>query len=221
MSNHAPESSLRSAAAAVTDTVVDSTPGSRAPSRADAATAGRYWIPTRPYSLVDAVNRCAAATGSVRSALLATDANYNGHSVKVTYNDYRNYCLCEHFWGGRVVHARGSMQVALRAGRAQHDLGHRGTRVITCALTPEEARVALSLGYVPWTEEGEEAWLALWYTELHGCVGEAMRDLRHGLDTVHLLLQSSSLIDYQERKASAHAEAVRASAARWQRALPQ
>jgi hypothetical protein len=175
--------------------------------RAESAIAGRYWLPTRPYSLVDAVNRCAAATGSVRYAQQAADAGYNGHSVTVTYNDYRNYCICEHYWGGRVVHARGSMETALRAGRYEYDLGHRGTRVTTCDLTPGEAQVALALGYVPWSAEGEEAWNALWYTELHGCVGEAI-GTAPGCDTVHLLLQASSRVDYHERKARVFADQV-------------
>jgi hypothetical protein len=180
----------------------------RRETRVDSATAGRYWIPTRPYSLVDAVNRSAAATGSVRYARQAADSSYNGHSVTVTYNDFRDYCICEHYWGERVVHARGSMDTALRAGRYEYDMGHRGTRVITCDLTPGEALGARALGYIPWSEEGEEAWNALWYTELHGCVGEALGDGRQGCDTVHLLLQASSRVDYHERKARAFADQV-------------
>jgi hypothetical protein len=177
--------------------------------RAAAATAGRYWIPTRPYNLVDAVNRCAAATGSVRYAMLSADASYNGHAVTVTYNDYRDYCVCEHFWGGRVVHCRGSMEAALRAGRREYDLGHRGTSVATCDLTPDEAAIALALGYIPWSAEGQEAWEALWYTELHACVGEAIGDARHfGGDTAHLLLQAADKIDYRERKQRAHADQI-------------
>lgn len=175
----------------------------------EAATAGRYWLSTRPYSLIDAVNRCAAATGSVRYAQQAGNSDYNGHLVTVTYNDFRNYCVCEHYWGGRVVHARGNMETALRAGRSEYDLGHRGTCVTTCDLTPGEAQVALALGYVPWSAEGEEAWMALWYTELHGCVGEAFGAARRGgCDTVHLLLQASSRVDYHERKARALADQV-------------
>jgi hypothetical protein len=188
----------------------------RRETRSAAATAGRYWLPTRPYTLVDAVNRCAAATSSVRYARQVADAGYNGHSVTVNYNDYRDYCLCEHYWGERVVHARGSMEAALRAGRVEYDLGHRGTRVATCDLTPGEAQVALALGYIPWSMEAEEAWNALWYTELHGCVGEAMGDARFGgCDTVHLLLQSSSRVDYHERKARALADQVFGDG-RWQ-----
>jgi hypothetical protein len=167
------------------------------------ASAGRYWLPTRPYTLVDAVNRCAAATGSVQYAQLSANAGYNGHHVTVTYNDYRDYCICEHFWGGRVVHARGSMETALRAGRYEYDLGHRGTVVTTCDLTPEEAQLALTLGYMPWSQEGEEAWMALWYTELHDCVGRAIDD-----NTGHLLLQSSSKVDYHERRRRAQADQI-------------
>jgi len=175
--------------------------------RAAVATAGSYWLPTRPYNLVDAVNRAAAATGSVRYAQLSADASYNGHHVTVVYNDYRDYCICEHFWGGRVVHARGTMESALRAGRAEYDLGHRGTSVTTGDLTPDEAQVALSLGYVPRSLEAEEAWQALWWTDLHECVGEAMGDARYyGCDTAHLLLQASSKIDYHEKKARMQAD---------------
>jgi len=181
----------------------------RRQNRVAAATAGRYWLPTRPYTLVDAVNRAAAATGSVRYAMLAADASYNGHSVTVTYNDYRDYCICEHYWGGRVVHSRGTMAEALRAGRREYDLGHRGARVVTCDLRPDEAESALSFGYIPWSPEAEETWDALWYTELHACVGEALGAPRgFGADTVHLLLQASSKIDYHERKERALADQI-------------
>lgn len=178
------------------------TPETRRHARAAAAaTAGAYWIPTRPYTLIDAVNRVAAATGSVQYAQRASDANYNGHAVQVTYNDYRGYCVCEHFWGGRVVHCRGTMEATLRAGRYEYDRDCRGTSVKTCPLTPSEAEFALSLGYIPWTAEAEEAWNALWLTELHGCVGEAFSDVKYfGGDTTHLLLRAHSKIDYHEQK---------------------
>ena len=112
-----------------------------------------------------------------------------------------------HYWGERVVHARGSMESALHAGRREYDLGHRGTRVTTCDLTSDEATTALSLGYVSWSSEAEEAWNASWYTELHTCVGQALGDAKwFGGDTAHLLLQASSKIDYHERRQRAHAD---------------
>ena len=168
--------------------------------RTQAATAGRYWLPTRPYTLVDAVNRMASATGSVRYAQLSANADYNGHNVTVYYNDYKGYFLCEHYFGERVVHARSyDVADALRAGRREYDMGHRGTSVTTCDLTPAEAEVALSLGYIPHSKEGEEAWNALWFSELHGMVNEAMPD-RYRPDTIHLLLQATDAVDYRERK---------------------
>lgn len=185
------------------------TPQDRRKERAARATAGRYWLPTRPYTLVDAINRAAAATGSCRYAELSANAHYNGPSVTVSYNDYRDYCICEHFWAGPVVHCRGSMEDALRAGRNEHDRGHRGTRVMTDSLTPDEALIATTLGYVPWSKEAEEAWTASWYTELHDCVHEALSDARYfGGDTAHLLLQASDKIDYQERRERLHADRV-------------
>ncbi len=107
------------------------------------------------------------------------------------------------------MHARGSMETALRAGRYEYDLGHRGTRITTCDLTPGEAEVALGLGYMPWTEEAEVAWGNLWYTELHSCVNEALGDGGlGGGDTVHLLLRASSKVDYLESKARAFADQI-------------
>lgn len=178
------------------------------------AVAGRWWLPTIPYTLVDAVNRAAAATGSVRYAQLSADASYNGHHVSVYYNDYRNYFLCEHYWGERVVHARGEMAAALRAGKYEYDLGHRGTVVVTCDLTPEEADYARSLGYTTYTKEIEEAHNATWMTDLYGLVGEAMGDARWGMDTTHLLLKAKDARDYHEMKQRSHADQV-LGAGRW------
>ena len=45
--------------------------------------------------------------------------------------------------------------------RYGYDLGHRGTCVTTCGLTHGEAQVALAIGYIPWSADGEEAWNAL------------------------------------------------------------
>ena len=72
-------------------------------------TARKFWIPTRPYSLIDAINRMAAATGSPRYAELATYADYNGHYVTVSFNEYRRYWVAEYTWAGRVVIGRGTL----------------------------------------------------------------------------------------------------------------
>lgn len=51
----------------------------------------RYFMPVKPYSIIDQINRIAAATGSVSNAIASANADYNGHYIK---------------WGERVVIAR-------------------------------------------------------------------------------------------------------------------
>lgn len=162
------------------------------------ATAGRYWLPTRPYDVIAAVNRMTAATGSTTYALQATGADYNGHSVQIALTD-RGYWTATYMWARIVTIGRGSVEDCLRAGAREHRLGRLGSEVRTPDLTPEEARVALSLGYMPHTPEGEVAWLGLWHTDRHELVGQAVDDLRHGQATIHHLIAASSAQDYRVR----------------------
>ena len=50
---------------------------------ADAAQERRLVLPTKPYTIIDAMNRMALATGSARNAIRGGDADYNGHPVRV------------------------------------------------------------------------------------------------------------------------------------------
>ncbi len=84
----------------------------------------QYWIPTKPYSFIDALNRSAAATGSVRFAKLASTADYNGHRNTLMWNDYRGYYVGEYYWGERVVFVRtpvfaSALLAGVQAWRAQ------------------------------------------------------------------------------------------------------
>lgn len=66
-----------------------------------------FHVPTKPYSAVDAINRIAAATGSIGYAMAASDADYNGHRLNLYFNNYRGYYVADYNWGERVVIARG------------------------------------------------------------------------------------------------------------------
>lgn len=92
-------------------------------------TATTFYVPTRPYTLTDAINRMAAATGSVGYAMRAADADYNGHAVSVSYNSYRRYYVAEYHWGERVVLARGSLSECVAAALAYYERGARGASV--------------------------------------------------------------------------------------------
>jgi hypothetical protein len=166
--------------------------------RATTATAGRFWLPTRPYNLVAAANRIAAATGSVRYAQLSAHADYNGHSVIMTLT-FHGYWRCGYTWGEQVVLARGSIEQCLRAGAEEYHRGALGAVVRTPELTEDESKVALSLGYIPHTAEGEAAWNDLWYTDLHALVGEAHGNASHGFHTMHHLLAAKDAQDYRLR----------------------
>lgn len=88
-----------------------------------------FRLPTRPFSPIDALNRSAAAKGSPGYAMATAHANYNGHSVSVSWNDYRQYWITEYYWGERVVLARGSFIECLNAASEYYKRGDRGANV--------------------------------------------------------------------------------------------
>ena len=141
-----------------------------------------YWIPTKPYSFIDAINRRASATGSVGYAQATQSADYNGHRVTLAWNDYRAYYMVKHYFGQRVVHHRSaSFAEALRAGVEEWRAQGRGAALF---IHPREASTSLSVlrrevlpaedeGDVrfevarypevqPWSDDVEAAWLRSW-----------------------------------------------------------
>lgn len=102
----------------------------------------QFHIPTKPYSLVDAINRCAAATGSVGYAMATADSDYNGHRLGLYWNDYRRYYVCDYHWGERIVITRNEdFAQALAASKREFARQGRGASLIISA-RPEDAHVA-------------------------------------------------------------------------------
>lgn len=93
----------------------------------------------RGGTLIDMINRHAAATGSMSYAMAAADADYNGHYVTVSFNDYRNYWVASYTWAGRRVLCRGTFEDCLRAAMAEHDRGAKFSTVMAYPLTEEQA----------------------------------------------------------------------------------
>ena len=85
-----------------------------------------YHLPVRPYSPIDAVNRAASAKGSPRYAQNTADADYNGHAVRVYFNDYRGYWVADYTWAGRNVLARGPFTSVLDAALREYNRGALG-----------------------------------------------------------------------------------------------
>lgn len=194
--------------------------------------ATRYHLAQRPYGVVDAVNRVAAATGSVRYALAASDADYNGHRVSVTFNDYRGYWIAQYTWAGRVVLARGALAECLRAAKAEYDRGALGAEVVATysAATPGDQvtppvsaadfeRLCVEAGYEVAPSAGT---LPSWWTPLHDKVGEAISWEKHGLGPAVSFLVSSKTVEEYEAKLSAYnleAQAARRAASPGRRTL--
>lgn len=182
-----------------------------------------FWLPTRPYSAVDAVNRAALATGSHRIASIGAHADYNGHQYRVyqTIRDQRAGTYTVNYtWGGLNYVARG-VPLAEAVGIAvEHASQGRGGSVIVEASGPEAEVICRSAGLVPYegpkTEFDHTAAAMPWQCggiwHGHTSVGHAFVAVRmereQGIST-HLFLEATSYEDWQA-KVEAAREARRA-----------
>lgn len=153
-------------------------------------------LPTRPYDIIGAVNRAHLAQGSMRYAMLAANADYNGHQVRVAFNDYRGYWTAEYWWAGRVVLARGTFAECLRAAKAEYDRGALGARVAVYARNEAERDEAMTMGFTPASDVKPE-----WITWKHELVGDALSWDRHFGNGTSSLLAATSKEDYEARRA--------------------
>jgi hypothetical protein len=138
-----------------------------------------FHLPTRPYGIVDAHNRAAAAKGSLSYADATHGADYNGHHVGVDFNTYRGYWVTEYTWNGRNVLARGSFADAINAAKAEHERGALGS---SAHLTiqkdhPEAASLAALAEATGWTRGSSED--RTWHTWRHKVAAESARDYAH------------------------------------------
>lgn len=136
--------------------------------------ANTFHLPVRPYSPIDALNRRAAAVGSPRYVESAGYADYNGHYVTLSWNDYRGYYVAQYFWAGRIVIARGSFETCLAATMTEYGRGALGASASVCPREDDEAAIALcksTEGLVPRSlDKGH------WYTWRHECAAASVRD---------------------------------------------
>ncbi len=132
-----------------------------------------YHLPVRPYSPIDALNRRAAALGSPRYAQAAHGANYNGHHVTVSWNDYRKYYVCRYTWAGDIVLSRGNAEACTRAAIAEYNRGALGASVDVSVLGEDVDRI---LPLFPELVPGRCDFKPAWHTWQHECAAAAARD---------------------------------------------
>lgn len=103
----------------------------------------------------------------------ASHANYNGHHVTVSWNDYRNYYVCRYTWAGDVVLARGSAETCIKAAVTEYNRGALGASVDVSLLGEDAARVA---PLFPELAPGRCEFKPAWHTWQHECAAAAARD---------------------------------------------
>jgi hypothetical protein len=173
-----------------------------------------FFAPTRPYSIVDAVNRAALATGSATRAQQGAHADYNGHLVIVERGDY-SYGSPLHdeadkeargwrayyTWSGPNYLARSTnFAAALGAAMREYHRGALGASVRVRAHTAEQAAACEAAGLLAWSKEAEEAADAAWRTDVHNEVGTALwYESKMGVPAISLLIASTSAAEFRAK----------------------
>ncbi len=189
------------------------------PSPVAAVTTPVFHLPVRPYSPIDALNRRAAALGSPRyaQATAYAYADYNGHHVSVSWNDYRGYYVAQYYWAERIVLARGSFADCLRAALAEYARGALGASaegdsrgaaleaVALCGASPERGSGS------GWDcEPGQSSRVAsAWYTWRHECAAASAHDSANPRATVmifdwDLMQKFETRAEYEEALRTKH-----------------
>lgn len=150
-----------------------------------------FHLPAKPVSLIDAINRMAAATGSFRYAMAAGSADYNGHALRLSWNDYRGYYVLEYFYGERVVLHRGvdAVEAAQAAVREFARQGRGATMLAN--IRSEDAQAVIDSGLLV---HGEEP--AIDYGWRFAEVPSANTCERYGIPASAFLLHAKDKTDY-------------------------
>ena len=158
-----------------------------------------FFIPTKPYSIIDAVNRMALATGSVQGAISGQSADFNGHRLRLEWNNYRSYYVGEYTWNGRNVFHRGTdFEAALCVSLNEFDRGGRGTSLYVSPHGDEDmVRAANCPKLMAWSEEIEKAEDAKWKTWAYAEVNSALRmERQFSIPYVAHLIQAKTKEEY-------------------------
>lgn len=153
-----------------------------------------FVLPIRPYSIIDALNRRALAIGGVRAAQLGAHEDYNGHAVRVWFNDYRGHWVADYTWGGPVVLARGNLDTCLAAAVREYGRGALGASAEVTVDSDHDATLARAAGFIPAGDE-DRSWMDWKFEELNSAI---MFD-RNGMPRTHHLIAATSREDYRAR----------------------
>ena len=140
----------------------------------------KYQLPEIALTPIDIINRRAAATGSMRYAQLASDADYNGHRVTVSFKPHAvsgPTWNAEYYWGGRVVIGRGTFSCCLAAAKDEYAKGAHGCQIVVylsdeaSESIADQASRCVTLGFEPYTQDDHKP---PYWTGTHEAVSNAL-----------------------------------------------
>ncbi len=169
-----------------------------------------YVLPTKPLSIIDAINRMSLATGGFRSACAGSDADYNGHSVEGRFNDHRGYWVAQYHWCDRIVVARGDLAHCLESAKTFYAAQGRGASVKVECRDADDAAFCEAAGYIPADAE-DRTWRDWRFDEVGSAVAAEQRGW--GSHPSHLIA-ATSMEDYRVRCRNGFASAPIAALAK-------
>lgn len=156
------------------------------------------YMPQRPFTLIDAINRMSLATGSYANASRGGGANYNGHRVDVDRGIHPGW-RAHYFWAGIVWLARGlSFEGALDAAVREHGRGALGSEIRVACETDEQEALCTAYGFV--TKEEDDTLRAKWRDARYDLVNEAIDlDRKHGIPATSMLIRSATVEEFRAK----------------------
>jgi hypothetical protein len=155
----------------------------------------KFVLPTKPLSIIDAINRRALATGGCRNAAHGSDADYNGHNVRVRWNEYRGYWVASYTWSDSHVIARGELAHCLEQTAQFYEGQGRGASAHVEVATPADEEACRANGFIPEAEEDRE-----WHDWKFDELSVAMELERRGFGAYTTnLIAATSQEDYTSR----------------------
>lgn len=124
-----------------------------------------FWVPTRAYSPIAALNRMGLATGGGRNASAGANADFNGHRIEVVWNDYKSQYVAGYTWAGFHRIDRGSFEDCLRAARRFHARGQLGSSIVVRLRDGDADALEVCLAapeLEPWSSDAVDAHESTW-----------------------------------------------------------
>lgn len=161
----------------------------------------KFWIPTKPYTAEEAIQRMRSATGTMAQAMMSTHNSYNGHSLDLNWIPFRSHYVGFYTWGGPVILVRSpDLQEAIDVMLDEFDRQGKGSCLKVCP-RPEDMGIAEKNPRLQlFSPEIETIYNATWKTWQHHVVNEALSWERNFGVPAQLMLESSNLEDWIERR---------------------